>query len=188
MGRGFPLLLLAAVAARADITGCSCDPAEPASMESRPCSLSREAAAQPAEPSIFFLKDNNPRKQKRTLVLPRRLEKGLYRLSDLTAKERLELWTAAIAKAKELWGDEWGVAVNGDKVRTQCHPHIHIGKFLKAAETDNYFVISHPREIPVPKGDGLWIHPVGGKLHVHAGEQICETVLLRESLVTGNNH
>ena len=173
------LFFLAAVAAEADITGCACDPADPVSMEARLCSLSREAAKQPPEPGFFFLKDISPRKQKRTLMLPRRLEKGVYRLSDLTPKERLEFWTEAIRKAEELWGDDWGLAVNGDKVRTQCHPHIHIGKFLKASEKNNFIVINHPRQIPVPKGDGLWIHPVDKRLHVHTGEQICETVLLR---------
>jgi len=25
----------------------------------------------------------------------------------------------------------------------------------------------------------VWVHPVGKKLHVHLGEQICETVLWR---------
>jgi hypothetical protein len=148
-------------------------------MEARECGLSREAARQPAEPFIFFLKDISPRKQQRWLALPRTLKRDFFRLSDLTAKERLEFWTVAVAKAKELWGEDWGLAINGDKVRTQCHLHIHIGKFLPASERPNYIVIEHPRQIPVPKGDGLWIHPVGRKLHVHTGEQICETVLLR---------
>ena len=34
-------------------------------------------------------------------------------------------------------------------------------------------------QIPTPGVDGYWIHPVNGKLHVHTGEQVCETVLLR---------
>jgi hypothetical protein len=41
-------------------------------------------------------------------------------------------------------------------------------------------VVSGPAQIPLPKDDsGLWVHPVGGKLHVHMGEQITETVLFR---------
>lgn len=174
-----PSLLLTAVCARADITGCACDPNQPATMEARECALSREAAKQPPDRPIFLLKDTSPRKQMRWLALPRRLEKDCYRLSNLTPPERLQLWNAAIAKAKELWGDDWGVAVNGDKVRTQCHPHVHIGKFLKAAEKDGFIVVSGPKQFPVPKDAGFWAHPVGRKLHVHQGEQICETVLLR---------
>jgi len=171
--------LLVAVCVRADIAGCACDPQQPATLEPRECGLTREAMKHPSGSSIFFLKDISPRKQQRMLALPCRAGKGVYRLSDLTPGERLELWTAAIEKAKELWGEDWGVAVNGDKVRTQCHPHVHIGKFLKAAEKKGYTVIRHPRQIPVPDGDGLWIHPAGGGMHVHRGEQICETVLLR---------
>ena len=38
-------------------------------------------------------------------------------------------------------------------------------------------VVSGPEKIPVPAGEGVWVHPVGKKLHVHLGEQICETVL-----------
>jgi hypothetical protein len=40
--------------------------------------------------------------------------------------------------------------------------------------------VSGPAEIPVPEdGGGIWVHPDAGKLHVHLGEQITETVLLR---------
>ena len=65
------------------------------------------------------------------------------------------------------------MAINGEEVRTQCHTHIHIGKLIKGAdiETKNFIVISRPDQIPDPKGLGLWIHPVGNKMHVHMGEQ-----------------
>ena len=33
-----------------------------------------------------------------------------------------------------MWGDEWGVAYNGERVRTQCHMHLHIGKLLHGIE------------------------------------------------------
>jgi hypothetical protein len=101
-------------------------------------------------------------------------------LEKLKPAERAALWTAAIGKAKELFGDEWGVAMNGDLVRTQCHPHIHIGRMLQGVETDNFVVVKGAADIPVPKdGSGLWVHAEGKRLHVHLGEQTCETVLFR---------
>jgi hypothetical protein len=34
---------------------------------------------------------------------------------------------------------------------------------------DNFIVVDGPANIPVPRdGDGVWIHPVDGGLHVHA--------------------
>lgn len=130
---------------------------------------------------VFFLKDSNPRKANRTLVLPRHYSGGMMELKHMTTAERTGFWTAAIGKAKELWGEDWGVAVNGDKARTQCHFHAHIGKMIKGLEkTGTFVVVNSPAEIPVPAdGTGLWIHSQGSKLVVHTGEQICETVLLR---------
>jgi diadenosine tetraphosphate (Ap4A) HIT family hydrolase len=153
---------------------CLCDPARPETLEARECSLCREA-------EIFFLKDTNPRKPNRWLALPRAHSKGLGSLVDLTLRQRTRLWAAAIKKAKELWGDQWGLAYNGDKVRTQCHLHIHIGKLLRGIETrKKLVVVDGPAQIPKPKdGEGIWVHPHGRKLHVHLGEQTCETVLLR---------
>jgi diadenosine tetraphosphate (Ap4A) HIT family hydrolase len=149
-------------------------------MQARQCSLCGEAEKQDAGRAVFFLKDINPRKPNRWLALPRRHIDGAHHLHELTPKERTALWKAAIDKARELWGDEWGLAYNGPKARTQCHTHVHIGKFLKAAETGGGFVlVDGPEAIPVPENVGIWVHPVGRKLHVHTGEQITETVLLR---------
>jgi diadenosine tetraphosphate (Ap4A) HIT family hydrolase len=167
------LLLLLAI-------DCDCDPARPESLKQRQCSLCNEAEKQPPGTTVFFLKDINPRKPNRWLALPRKHGSGAHHLHDLTHAERTELWTAAIAKAKELFGDEWGVAYNGEKVRTQCHTHLHIGRFVKAGEqSKGYIVVRGPAEIPAPPGAGIWVHPAGGKLHVHFGEQITETVLVR---------
>ena len=157
---------------------CACDPANPESMKVRPCSLCNEAEKHASE-EIFFLKDINPRKPNRWLVLPRMHGTGQHHLYDLPPKLRTRLWEAAIARAKELWGDEWGLAYNGEKVRTQCHTHIHIGKLLKGVERDNFIVVSGASKIPAPKEGGVWVHPHGKRLHVHLGEQTCETVLLR---------
>ena len=148
-------------------------------MTSRECSLCREAEKQTPENGIFFLKDINPIKKNRWLALPRKHGAGLHHLSQLSVQERNELWAAAIGKSKSLWGEEWGVAYNGDKVRTQCHLHIHIGKLLKGVETGKPITVYSVAQIPVPNGDGLWIHPQGKGMHVHQHEQTCETVLLR---------
>lgn len=159
---------------------CDCDPARPATLETRPCSLCREAEKQPADIPVFFLKDINPRKPNRWLALPRKHYNGRHHLSEMPAAERAVLWRAAIAKAMELCGDDWGLAYNGEKVRTQCHTHIHIGKLLQGVEEGRFVVVRDASKIPAPPGEGLWVHPIaGGRMHVHLGEQATETVLLR---------
>jgi hypothetical protein len=176
------VFLLASVSLNyADITRCACDPASAETMAARECGLCKEAEKQPGGTSVFFLKDVNPRKPNRWLALPRSHGKVGDSFAEMNPALRTELWTAAIAKAKELWKDQWGLAYNGDQSRTQCHAHIHIGKLLQGIETDNFVVVNGPAQIPVPKdGTGLWVHPAADdKLHVHLNEQICETVLLR---------
>ena len=177
---GIVLLLLGAPLAFADMPGCSCDPADAKSMEARECGLSREALAQPSGKPAFFLKDINPRKPNRLLALPSVVRKGEYTLSEMSPQARLALWTDAIQKAKELWGEHWAVAYNGDEVRTQCQPHVHIGKLIEGVESEEFVEVDGPAQIPVPvNGEGLWVHPQGRKLHVHLGEQLTESVLLR---------
>lgn len=158
---------------------CDCDPKRPETLTRRECSLCNEAEKQPPGTEVFFLKDINPRKPNRWLVLPRRHASGAHHLHDLTLAERTALWTAAIAKAREMWGDQWGIAYNGEKVRTQCHTHLHIGKLLPSVIKPGYIEVSHPSQIPAPPGSGIWVYPHGKKLRVHTGEQICETVLMR---------
>ncbi|MDX2178831.1 MAG: hypothetical protein SFV18_04500 [Bryobacteraceae bacterium] len=161
------------------IRTCACDAAVPETLAQRQCSLSNEAEKQPPMPPVFFLKDINPRKANRTLALPRTHGPGRYSLDQLTPAERTQLWSAAIAKAKELWGGEWAVAYNGDRVRTQCHIHIHIGKLNSAARLSEFLEVASPAQIPAPIGNGIWIYGAGGKLRVHTGEQITETALIR---------
>jgi len=175
------MLIAASPLAVADTSHCACDLANPETMAARECGLCKEAEKQRADQPVFFLKDSNPRKPNRWLVLPRFHGKGGDSFAAMTPAQRTILWSAAIAKAKELWGDQWGLAYNGDLARTQCHAHIHIGKLLQGIETDKFVVVAGPAQIPVPKdGTGVWVHPIeGGKLHVHLDEQICETVLLR---------
>lgn len=178
---GLALLLFLPTFLWADVTDCRCDPAKPATMEARECGLCREAEKHPLEIPFFFLKDINPRKPNRTLILPRKHFNAGHTIDDIPTGDYVAFWTAAIDKSKELWGADWGVAYNGEDVRTQCHGHIHIGKFLKAAETNRgkIITINSPAQIPRSHGRGMWIHAAGKKMHVHWGESICETVLLR---------
>jgi diadenosine tetraphosphate (Ap4A) HIT family hydrolase len=170
-------LIFLASLAFADVRDCACDAGKPESMEARECGLCREAENQPAEVAVFFLKDINPRKPNRWLALPRA---HVHSLGAMTPEARLVLWNAAIEKARSLWGDQWGLAVNGDERRTQCHAHIHIGKLLDGVENRDFVEAGGPAEIPIPTdGTGFWVHAAGGKLHVHSGEQVTEFVLMR---------
>jgi diadenosine tetraphosphate (Ap4A) HIT family hydrolase len=172
-----PALLLLSALALGDVRNCTCDIASAESMAQRECGLCREAEKQPPDAPVFFLKDINPNKPHRWLALPR---VHVHRLGDLTAAQRFALWTGAIAKAHELWGDQWGLAFNADVRRSQCHVHVHIGKLMDDVETKDFVLVDGPANIPVPQaGGGIWIHPVGGKLHAHLGEEAPETLLVR---------
>lgn len=169
-----PILLFA------DISQCACDPANPETLKLRECSLCVEAEKQPHDAGIFFLKDINPRKPNRWLALPKLHSHAGHPLHKLPRELRTRLWTAAIAKARELWGDDWGLAYNSAVNRTQCHTHLHIGKLLLGLSPGRFIDVDHPSQIPAPEDDtGLWVHPVGDKLRVHFGEGITETTLLR---------
>ena len=174
------ILLCVAVPLGADVSGCACDVSRPETLAGRECDLCRLAELEPPAPAVFFLKDNSPRKPNRWLALPRGHGKGPDSLASMTARQRFLLWSGAIEKAKSVWGEEWGLALNGEVARSQCHAHIHIGRFLQGSENKRFVVVDGPSRIPLPENDGgLWVHPQGGKLHVHLGEQTTETVLLR---------
>jgi hypothetical protein len=164
--------------ARAEVP-CLCDPKDPESMKERQCSLCALAEAQPPGTIFFFVQDSSPSKRDRMLALPTQHSPGKHEFAALPEETRTALWTGAIAKAKELWGEQWGVAYNAEAAHTQCHVHIHIGKLIEGVEWGDFKVVNAPSDIPLPGKDGLWIHPVNGKLHVHLGEQITETVQLR---------
>lgn len=166
---------------RADVRTCHCDPSNPSSMEEdRQCSLCIEAERQPPYLDVFFLKDKNPTKPNRLLALPRAHAAGGHPLSSLSPETRHLLWAMSITKAQELWGNDWGIAYNGEEKRTQCHTHLHIGKLLPDQENTRSVTVAGPADIPAPTdGTGLWVHPVAGKLHVHLGEQVNEFVLMR---------
>ena len=162
---------------RADIRTCSPQAPAPHEATGWQYSLYRSVQKAVGDGPVVFLKDINPTKPNRWLAVPR---KYYVRLADMPAAERTQLWRAAIQKAKDLWVDDWGLAINGDLRRTQCHLHIHIGKLLRGVESDNYVVVGRVTQFPVPRdGTGLWVHPHKGAYHVHLGEQLTETVLLR---------
>jgi len=177
------LLALTACAGLADIRSCLCDLTSPTVTETRACSLCVEAEKHPVSEAIILTKDNDPTKANRWLALPRAKYDGPNFLAQMTPEERLLLWNTAIAKGKEVWGDAWAVAMNGDIARRQCHAHIHIGKLLdepKASDADSGEFINGPADLPaIADGTGLWFHPVGNRLHLHRNQQITETVLMR---------
>lgn len=191
-----PPLTAAAPQAVAGSRACACDVTRPETMEARECSLCRAAEKQPANLLIFFLKDNNPRKPNRWLALPRTHSVGLHDIAVLPGKQRAEFWKAAIEKARSLWGDQWGLAINGAGVRTQCHAHVHIGKLAERAAAEDILLdaqgaavpgskpmaVKNAGRIPAPRmGQAMWIHPLGKKLHVHVEDRALPTefVLMR---------
>jgi len=173
------LCLMLAAAVRADVSQCACDPAKPETMQARNCSLCAEAEKQPPGVEFFLLKDINPRKPNRWLALPRAHRPGAHDLHMYPKPVRDRLWHFAIRAAQEKFGSEWGIAYNGAQVRTQCHLHLHIGRFVRAAETGRFKFVRRVEDFPAPEDSGLWVHPVEGGFHVHLGEQITETALVR---------
>ncbi len=126
---------------------------------------------------MFFLKDASPTKPNRWLALPRLHERSF---DQLPPELRAELLRAAVEKAQALFGNDWGIAYNAPEVQTQCHVHLHIGKWMPAVENTQFITVQRIEDVPVPpKGEGFWIHPVGKAFHVHTGEMITETVLER---------
>jgi diadenosine tetraphosphate (Ap4A) HIT family hydrolase len=177
--RWLPVLMLNAGLLGAAVDHCACDAAKPETLKARECSLCAEAERQSAGGEFFVLHDTNPRKPNRWLVLPRAHGAGPHPLDEMAPAARLRLWRQVVATAKEKFGDDWGAAYNGAQVRTQCHLHVHVGRFIHAAETANFRLVRRLEDMPAPPGGGLWIHPVAGGFHVHTGEQTAETVLVR---------
>ena len=173
------VLLLSALQAPADVRGCACDAANPESLKARECSLCAEAERQTGDAEFFVLRDANPRKPNRWLVLPRAHGAGPHSMADLKRDVRIRLWQRAVELAREKFGDAWGIAYNGPEVRTQCHLHIHVGRFITAAEDSRFKTVRRIEDFPAPATDGVWIHPVAGGFHVHGGGQTMETVLVR---------
>ncbi len=169
-----PVLLLAILA---DVRGCVCDPVKPETMETRACSLTHVAASQSGAAPVIFQKDVNPSKPNRLLAIPHALH---HTLNEMSAEERQVYWSAAIAMAQSLWGDQWALAVNSEERRSQCQMHAHIGKLLDEADRSGGVVFESAADIPLPPdGKGIWIRPDGGKLRVYTDDAAPETKLMR---------
>jgi diadenosine tetraphosphate (Ap4A) HIT family hydrolase len=158
---------------------CECEHSTRAAYDQRNCGLCAEVDKAPHDVDVVFVKDNDPRKPHRWLALPRQhADRTFQLLGDVPPAQRAELWRQAIARAKQEWGDRWGLAVNGDHARGQCHLHIHIGKLIEGVEWGEAVWVDSPGQIPDPGADGVWVHPLNGRLHVHI-EMRTETVLAR---------
>jgi CDP-diacylglycerol pyrophosphatase len=177
-------LFLALHSGHADIRNSTCDHSRPETYTARDCSLCAATDKQPPEPAYYILKDSNPNKPNRWLLLPRFHDRGPQDLTTLTAEQRTAYWTFGVAKAKELWGDGWGMAINSIERRTQCHLHAHIGRLRQEGVEESMphrLVVDSPAAIPIERpGDGILIHPTAdGKFHVHYGNDSPELQLDR---------
>jgi hypothetical protein len=176
---------------------CPCDHSIAETLLAYPqCSLCLESEFHNPDEACFFVQDIDPSKPNRWLILPRAHDKGMQNLSDLSAAVSHKFWAAAVRKAEELWGKQWGLAVNGELARSQCHAHAHIGKLLDGVEGNEFLykrgfsripgrapiTVKGPDRIKAPgKGAAFWIHPVEGGLHVHIEDRTAaaEFVLMR---------
>jgi diadenosine tetraphosphate (Ap4A) HIT family hydrolase len=157
---------------------CPCDHGRPETLSARVCGLCRTAEEQTEE--IYFLKDINPSKPNRYLALPKQHDRGIQHTSDLPEELRVRYWKAAIAKAESLFGESWGLAVNGHFFRTQCHAHIHMGPLSPQIEDIEGTLYNGPAEFPaVGPGHGLWVHAKEGRFCVHLNRALAEVVLVR---------
>ena len=160
------------------VVSCPCDHATPDGLTGRICSLCR--TAEDLEGEFYVLKDINPRKPNRHLILPREHSRDLQGPSSLTAGKRARYWRAAIEKARELHGEGWGLAANGHFFRTQCHAHLHIGPLSPLLEHGDGELFDDPSEFPnVGVERGMWVHPLEGRLCVHRDRDLAEVVLVR---------
>lgn len=173
------LLGLAALPLAADVTNCACDVTRPESLKARECSLCVEAEKHPGPGDFFTVKDVNPRKPNRWLALPQAHTPGPHALHLLPQETRNRYWRYAIEQASEKFGDQWGIAYNGQITRTQCHLHVHIGRWIKAADTAKFKLVKRIEDFPAPSDSGILIRPVKGGFLVLTGEQIMETALVR---------
>lgn len=160
------------------VVGCPCDHRDAASMSSRVCSLCRTAEEQ--TDAVYFLKDINPAKPNRYLALPRVHQDGLQAVGEMPPEERERVWTAAIERAGELFGERWGLAHNSHFFRTQCHAHIHMGPLSPDVEDEGGSLYGAPKDFPAAGAhQGMWLHPKDGQYCVHLDRDLAEIVLVR---------
>lgn len=160
------------------VVDCPCDHSRPETLNRRVCSLCETAEKQVGE--FYFLKDINPHKPNRYLALPKAHGRGLQTVSSLPAEARARYWRQAIAKARSLFGERWGLAANGHLFRTQCHAHIHMGPLSPEAQDTEGRLFADPADFPAVGPDqGMWVHPKDGRYCVHLDRDLAEVVLVR---------
>jgi diadenosine tetraphosphate (Ap4A) HIT family hydrolase len=158
--------------------GCPCEHGDAASMGSGVCSLCKTADEQTED--VYFLKDINPNKPNRYLALPKAHVRGLQAVGEMSAPERERVWTAAIQRARELFGERWGLAENSYFFRTQCHAHIHMGPLSPDVKDEGGRLYGQPKDFPAVGAEkGMWVHPKDGKYCVHLDRDLAEIVLVR---------
>jgi hypothetical protein len=174
-----PAFLMAlGVASGAGMSDCACDVAQAATLASHGCSLCAVAEQHSSGPDYFAIRDASPAKPNRWLALTRFHTRQPEELAGMLPGQRADYWRFAIEKARELWGERWGLAVNSIERRTQCHMHIHIGRLLNGVEDRNFVLVTSPDQIPLPHPmDGIWVHPAPGGYHVHWGNEAPELLL-----------
>jgi hypothetical protein len=172
------LLMAPGASSVAGMADCACDAAQTATLARHECSLCAVAEQHASGPDYFAIRDASPAKPNRWLALTRFHAKQPEELAGIEAGRRADYWKFAIEKARELWGERWGLAVNSVERRTQCHMHIHIGRLVEGVEDRNFVVVKSPDQIPLPRPrDGIWVHPAPGGFHVHWGNQAPELLL-----------
>lgn len=160
------------------VVSCPCDHARPETLQSRVCSLCGTAEKQ--TDSIYFLKDINPHKPNRYLALPQAHDDGMQSIGTIAEPLRSQLWREAIRRARELFGERWGLAHNSHWFRTQCHAHIHMGPLSPEVEDVNGTLYDSPEAFPAPPPEqGMWVHPKDGRYCVHLDRDLAEIVLIR---------
>jgi hypothetical protein len=175
-----PCILLLLTVSHADVRQCACDVSRPETMTARECSLCKAVEEQAATPEFLTLADTNPNKRNRLLAVPRFHGPNPQHLGNMDPAQRTAYWAFAIEKAHRLWGEEWGLAVNSVDLRSQCHMHIHIGKLREDSEDGQFRIVASAAEIGSHDDlDGIWVHPVAGRYHVHFGNKTPELLLYR---------
>ncbi len=160
------------------VVGCPCDHSAPETLKARVCSLCGTAEKQTDD--VYFLKDINPHKPNRYLALLRAHDIELQHIGGLSAANRTLLWSRAIERAEELFGQRWGLAHNAYFFRTQCHVHLHMGPLSPEVEDVGGRLYDSVADFPLTGPDeGLWVHSKGEEYCVHRDRDLAEVVLIR---------
>ena len=166
---------------RAQVGSCDCDVARPESMQSRECGLCRAAEEQPAGVAYFALHDANPTKPNRWLALPRYHGHNPQELSGMTAAQRTASTGPSPSPRRTSCGARNGAWLSTAwKTGPSATCTSTSASSARGSEDDHFAIVDGAADIPLPrKGEGIWVHLVAGKLHVHWGDPSPELLLER---------